>query len=70
MASDKQDLNLDIFENSTVAYSIIELVMDHEGHQADCIYRYCNQAFADFKGYRSDSMIDHSFLSLYPQIDR
>ena len=70
MASDKQDLNLDIFENSTVAYSIIELVLDQDGHPADWIYRYCNQAFADLKGYRRDAMIDHSFLSLYPQIDR
>ena len=70
MASDKQDLNLDIFENSTVAYSIIELVLDQDGHPADWIYRYCNQAFADLKGYRRDAMIDHSFLSLYPRIDR
>ena len=70
MASDKQDLNLNIFENSPAAYSVIELVLDQDGHPADWIYRYCNQAFADLKGYRRDAMTGHSFLSLYPQIDR
>ena len=69
MASDKQDLNLNIFQNSPVAYCVVELVLDEEEHPIDWIYRYCNQAFADLKGYRLDAMIHHSFLSLYPQID-
>ena len=70
MVSDKQDLNLDIFQNSPVAYSVIELALDENERPVDWIYRYCNQAFADLKGYRLDAITGHSFLSLYPQIDQ
>lgn len=70
MTSCQQDFNLNIFQNSPAAYGVVELVLDKDGHPADWIYRYCNQAFADLKGYRLDAMTDHSFLSLYPQIDQ
>ncbi len=69
MAFCQQDFHLDIFQNSPAAYCVAELILDTDGHPTDWIYRYCNQAFAELKGYRPDVMIDHSFLSLYPQID-
>ena len=53
MAFCQQDFHLDIFQNSPAAYCVAELI----------------PAFAELKGYRRDVMIDHSFLSLYPQID-
>ena len=69
MAFCQQDFHLDIFQNSPAAYCVAELILDTDGHPTDWIYRYCNPAFAELKGYRLDDMINHSFLSLYPQID-
>lgn len=70
MAFCQQDFHLDIFQNSPAAYCVAELILDTEGHPTDWIYRYCNPAFAELKGYRLDDMINHSFLSLYPQSDQ
>lgn len=70
MSDSKHDFHIDIFDHSTVAYYVIEMVLNEKGRPIDWIYRYCNQAFADLKGYRLDAMIDHSFLSLHPQVDQ
>ena len=70
MSDSKHDFHLDIFDYSTVAYYVIEMVLNEKGMPIDWIYRYCNQAFADLKRYRLDAMIDHSFLSLHPQVDQ
>ena len=69
MDSCEQHFKLGIFNNSPAACCVVELVLDESGQPSDWIYRYCNQAFADLKGYRLDAMKDHSFLSLYPQVD-
>lgn len=69
MPSNKEQFSLNIFDNSPIAYCVIELVLNDEGQPIDWIYRYCNQAFADIKGYRLEKMIDRSFLSLYPMPD-
>lgn len=59
--------DLNIWDASTVAYCVVELVLDEEGRPEDWIYRYCNQAFADRKEYRLESLIDHAFSSLSPR---
>lgn len=69
MPSNKEQFSLNIFDNSPAAYCVLELVLNDEGQPTDWIYRYCNQAFADIKGYRLEKMIDRSFLSLYPKPD-
>ena len=61
--------NLSIFDYSSLAYCVVELFLDDEGQPKDWIYRYCNQAFADIKEYRLEAMIDHSYLSLFPEAD-
>lgn len=61
--------NLSIFDYSSMAYCVVELFLDDEGLPKDWIYRYCNQAFADIKEYRLEAMIDHSYLSLFPEAD-
>ena len=61
--------NLSIFDYSSMAYCVVELFLDDEGQPKDWIYRYCNQAFADIKEYRLEAMIDHSYLSLFPEAD-
>lgn len=69
MPSNSEQLNLNIFDYSTTAYTVVELVLDSDGQPVDWIYRYCNQAFADIKEFRMDAMLDHSFLSLFPKAD-
>ena len=69
MPSNSDQLNLNIFDYSTTAYTVVELVLDSDGQPVDWIYRYCNQAFADIKEFRMDAMLDHSFLSLFPKAD-
>ena len=40
--------------------------MGENGQPIDWIYRYCNQAFSDVKGYRLEAIINQSMLSLSP----
>lgn len=66
----KEKFHLDIFDYSTIAYSVLELVLNQQGEPVDWIYRYCNQAFADIKGYNRETMLNQSFLGLYPEMDK
>lgn len=69
MDFEKEQLQLNIFDNSPVPYCITEPLVNAEGKPVDWIYRYCNQAFADIKDYRLDAMIGQSSLNLFPQTD-
>ena len=70
MPSRKDQFNLNIFDYSSIAYCVVELVLDEKGQPKDWIYRYCNQAFADMKGYWLESMLDRSISSLVPGVDK
>ena len=69
MVSDRENFNLNIWDHSSIAYCVMELVLDDENRPVDRIYRYCNQAFADLKGYRLETILDHSYSDLYPESD-
>lgn len=69
MVSDREKFNLNIWDHSSIAYCVMELVLDGEDRPVDRIYRYCNQAFADLKGYRLETILDHSYSDLYPESD-
>lgn len=69
MPSKNETFDIGIFDYSSVAYCVVEVVLDDSGQPKDWIYRYCNQAFADMKGYRLEMMIDNSFSDLYPEMD-
>lgn len=47
----EEKINFDIYDNSPVAYSVVEVLLDGDKKPYDWIYRYCNHAFADIKGY-------------------
>lgn len=68
MPFDIEQLHINIFDHSLVAYSVVELVLNDAGQPVDWIYRYCNQAFADVKEYRLDAMIGHSCAELSPRM--
>ena len=64
------NFNVNIFDYSPIPYCVVELVVGADGQPIDWIYRYCNQAFADVKGYRLDAMRNQSMLSLTPRINQ
>lgn len=47
----EEKINFDIYDNSPVAYSVVEVLLDGDKKPYDWIYWYCNHAFADIKGY-------------------
>lgn len=66
----KKQFNLNIWDYSYIPYCVVELILDENRQPIDWIYRYCNQAFADIKGYQLNAMIDHSMLSLSPLLNQ
>lgn len=66
----EQQFNVNIFDYSPIPYCVVELIVGEDGQPTDWIYRYCNQAFADVKGYRLDAMKNQSILSLTPRINQ
>lgn len=69
MPLDKRELNFSIFDNSPAAYAVVEVLLNDNNEPCDWIYRYCNNAFADIKGYRRNAIIDHTSLSLFTSVD-
>lgn len=69
MTLDKRELNFSIFDNSPAAYAVVEVLLNDNNKPYDWIYRYCNNAFADIKGYRRNAIIDHTSLSLFTSVD-
>ena len=69
MPLDKRELNLSIFDNSPAAYAVVEVLLNDNNKPYDWIYRYCNNAFADIKGYRRNAIIDHTSLNLFTSVD-
>ena len=69
MPSFKETFTFQTFDTSPVPYSVLEIVLNENGNPIDGIYRYCNQAFADLKGYDLYALVDHSLSKLYPVVD-
>lgn len=59
-----------ILDDMPVAYCVIELVFDEEGHGIDFIFRYCNQQMAVVEGIPVEEMVDHSFYEVFKNGDR
>ena len=59
-----------ILDDMPVAYCVIELVFDEEGHGIDFIFRYCNQQMAVVEGIPMEEMVDHSFYEVFKNGDR
>ena len=45
------------------------MLLNDNNKPYDWIYRYCNNAFADIKGYRRNAIIDHTSLNLFTSVD-
>ena len=59
-----------LVEDMPVAYCIIELVFDENGHGIDFIFRYCNKHMAVVEGVPVEDMVNHSFYEVFKNGDR
>lgn len=73
---DKTKLPLEILEKCTLmdesplAFCVIELVFEKDGHGIDFIFRYCNREMEMFKGVKIENMINRSFYAVFPDGDK
>lgn len=58
------------FENFPIAFCIIELVFNKNGHGIDFIFRYCNPEMENLEGKSIDEMIDKSFYEVFENGDK
>lgn len=59
-----------LLDDMPVAYCIIELVFDKEGHGIDFVFRYCNKYMEVVEGVPLEDMVDHSFYEVFKNGDR
>ena len=70
------ELPLTLFEKCTVldempvAFCVIELVFDKDGHGIDFIFRYCNKEMEALEGVCLTDMIGRSFYEVFPDGDK
>ena len=60
----------DILNNMPVAYCVIELTFDENGHGVDFIFRYCNKQMEVVEGIPIEKMLNRSFYEVFKNGDR
>lgn len=59
-----------ILDEMQLAYCIIELVFDENGHGLDFIFRYCNKQMEVLEGVTVKDMVNHSFYEVFKNGDK
>lgn len=59
-----------LLDDMPLAYCIIELVFNAEGHGVDFIFRYCNAEMAVMEGIPVEEMLNRSFYEIFPNGDK
>ena len=59
-----------ILDDMPVAYCVIELTFDEDGHGVDFIFRYCNKYMEVVEGIPVEEMLNHSFYEVFKNGDR
>ena len=54
-----------ILDDMPVAYCVIELVFDADGHGVDFVFRYCNKHMAVVEGIPVEEMLNRSFHEVF-----
>lgn len=54
-----------IMDEMPLAYCVIELVFDEDGHGVDFIFRYCNKEMAVVEGVTVEEMLNRSFYEVF-----
>jgi hypothetical protein len=53
-----------------IAFCVIELIFNNDGHGIDFVFRYCNNEMAVIEGKTIEEMMNHSFFSVFPNADK
>mgnify|MGYP002224699522 CR=1 FL=1 len=56
-----------LLDDMPLAFCVIELVFNEDGHGVDFIFRYCNAQMAVVEGVPIEEMLNRSFLQGVPQ---
>ena len=59
-----------ILDDMPVAYCVIELVFDENGHGVDFVFRYCNKHMAVVEGIPVEDMLNRSFNEVFKNGDK
>ena len=59
-----------ILDDMPVAYCVIELVFDEDGHGVDFVFRYCNKHMKVVEGIPVEEMLNRSFYEVFKNGDR
>lgn len=59
-----------ILDKMPVAYCIIELLFDENGHGIDIIFRYCNHQMEQVEGIPIQQMLNRSFYEVFKNGDK
>lgn len=59
-----------ILDNMPIAFCVIELVFNNDGHGMDFVFRYCNKEMEVIEGKTIEEMMNHSFFSVFPNADK
>ena len=59
-----------ILDDMPIAYCVIELVFDENGHGIDFIFRYCNKHMEVVEGIPVEEMLNRSFYEVFKNGDR
>lgn len=59
-----------ILDDMPVAYCVIELTFDENGHGVDFVFRYCNKHMEVVEGIPVEEMLNRSFYEVFKNGDR
>ena len=59
-----------ILDDMPVAYCVIELTFDEDGHGVDFIFRYCNKYMEVVEGIPVEEMLNRSFYEVFKNGDK
>lgn len=59
-----------LLDNMPLAFCVIELVFNEDGHGVDFIFRYCNAEMANVEGVPVEEMLNRSFYKVFPNGDK
>lgn len=59
-----------LMDEMPLAFCVIELVFDKNGHGVDFVFRYCNKSMEEVEGKSIENMLNHSFYEVFANGDK
>lgn len=59
-----------VMDKSPIAFAVIELLFDEDGHGVDFVFRYCNDSMLLLEGRTSEEILNKSFYEVFKDSNR